>query len=122
MGDFSDTLTTSITSIKGCLIVTLPKYITERDIKIGSRSMLMKASTSYIKGTIFDFSMVCILDSYSFKACEEVSHAISLLGVQVIWIGMRPGVISALMDLDLDVTHIKTAINLEHALEMISHC
>lgn len=62
-----------------------------------------------------------ILDSHSFKACEEVSQAISLMGVQVIWIGMRPGIVSALMDLDLNVTGIKAAINLERTLKMISN-
>lgn len=121
MKNFDKRLTTSITAVKGCLIVNLPKYITDYDIKVGSRSILMKANSSGIRGTILDFSIVSILDSHSFKACEEVSQAISLMGVQVIWIGMRPGIVSALMDLDLNVTGIKAAINLEHALKMISN-
>ncbi|WP_333858900.1 hypothetical protein [Clostridium sp.] len=121
MENFNKRLTTSVTAVKGCLIVNLPKYITDYDVKIGSRSILMKANNSYIRGTILDFSMVSILDSHSFKACEEVSQAISLMGVQVIWIGIRPGIVSALMDLDLDVTGVKTAVNLEHAIKMISN-
>lgn len=47
MKNFDKRLTTSITAVKGCLIVNLPKYITDYDIKVGSRSILMKANSWY---------------------------------------------------------------------------
>ena len=119
MDDFNNSLNTSVTVVDKCLIVTLPNDITDDDIKISSSSILARASRSYIKGTILDFSMVYVLDSYSFKALQKVSRAILLMGVMVVWIGLGPGVVSSLMDLNVDVSHIKTAVDLEQGLKMI---
>ena len=79
----------------------------------------MIANKSFIKGAILDFSMVSVLDSYTFMALEKASKAVSLMGVMVVWVGLRPGVVSALMDLNVDVTHIKAAMNLEQGLKVI---
>lgn len=119
MDNLNNSLNTSVTVVDKCLIVTLPNDITDDDIKISSSSILARASRSYIKGTILDFSMVYVLDSYSFKALEKVSRAISLMGVMVVWIGLGPGVVSSLMDLNVDVSHIKAAVDLEQGLKMI---
>jgi anti-anti-sigma regulatory factor len=119
MDNFNNSLNTSVTVVDKCLIVTLPNDITDDDIKISSSSILARASRSYIKGTILDFSMVYVLDSYSFKALQKVSRAILLMGVMVVWIGLGPGVVSSLMDLNVDVSHIKTAVDLEQGLKMI---
>lgn len=120
MDDFISSLNTSVTVVDGCLIVTLPNDITDNDIKIISSSILMRANKSYIKGVILDFSTAYVIDSHSFKVFEKVSKAISLMGVRVVWIGLRPGVVSSLMDLNVDVSQIKAAVNLEQGLEMIS--
>lgn len=120
MSDFNNSLSTSITVVQGCLIITLPNEMTDEDIETGSSRVLMKANNSYIKGTIFDLSIVSVLDSYSFEALKKASKAISLMGVMVVWIGLRPGVVSALLDLNVDVNCIKTAINLEQGLKIIS--
>ncbi|MCT4544630.1 MAG: STAS domain-containing protein [Vallitalea sp.] len=120
MSDLNNSLNTSITVVQGCLIVTLPNEMTDKDIESGSNRVLMKAKNSYIKGTIFDLSIVSVLDLYSFEALKKASKAISLMGIMVVWIGLRPGVVSALLDLDVDVGCVKTAMNLEQGLKMIS--
>lgn len=118
--DYSDNnLNTSVTVVEGCIIATLPNDITDDDIKIGTSRILMIANKSFIKGAILDFSMVSVLDSYTFMALEKASKAVSLMGVMVVWVGLRPGVVSALMDLNVDVTHIKAAMNLEQGLKVI---
>jgi rsbT antagonist protein RsbS len=120
MGDLNNSLNISVTVVEGCLIVTLPNDITDDDIKIDSNRILMRANKSSIKGAIIDLSMVSVLDSYSFEALEKASKAVSLMGVMVVWIGLRPGLVSALLDLNVDVSHIKAAMNLEQGLRMIS--
>ncbi|AZV58264.1 STAS domain-containing protein [Clostridium sp. AWRP] len=121
MDDFNSSLNTSVTVVDGCLIVTLPNDITDDDIKISSSSILVRANKSYIKGAILDFSTVYMLDFYSFRAFEKISKAISLMGVMVVWIGLSPGIVSSLMDLNVDISHIKAAVNLEQGLKMISN-
>lgn len=120
MSDLNNSLTTSVTVVDGCLIITLPNDMTDYEMEIGSSGVFMKINNSSIKGAILDLSMVSMLDSYSFKLLDKASKAISLMGVTVIWVGLRPGIVSALLDLNVDVNNIKAAMNLEQGLKMIS--
>lgn len=120
MNDWNSKLNTSVTVVEGCLIVTLPNDMTDKEIEIGSREILMRANSYAIKGVILDLCLVSVLDSYTFEMLEKATKAVSLMGVMVVWIGLRPGVVSALLDLNVDVSHIKAAMNLEQGLNMIS--
>ncbi len=119
MGDLNNRLNTSVTVVNDCLIVTLPNDITDNDIKTGINGILIRVGKSYIRGVILDLNMVSALDSYGFKILERASKTISLMGVMVVWVSLRPGVVSALMDLNVDVSNIKTAVNLDQGLNMI---
>ncbi|MCB2297403.1 STAS domain-containing protein [Clostridium tagluense] len=113
-------LNTSVTIVQGCIIITLPNEMTDEAIEIGMSRILNKANATSIVGAILDLSRVTVLDSYSFTSLEKTAKAISLMGVMVVWIGFRPGVVSALLDLNVDVSSIKAALNLEQGLKMIS--
>lgn len=121
MNDFDNSLDTSVTVVDGCLIVTLPNDITDSDMEIGGKMILMRADRSSIKGVILDFSMISVIDSYTFSTFEKVSKSLLFMGVTVIWIGLKPGVVSALVDLNVDVSRIAAAVNLEEALNTISN-
>ena len=119
MSDSNNNLNTSSTVVNNCLIVTLPNDIGDDDIKTGARSVLMKVEKSSIKGVILDLSMMSSVDTYLFKILEEVSKTISLMGAVVVWVGLRPGVVSALIDLNIDISKIKAAMDLEQGISMI---
>lgn len=120
MCDINNNLDTSVTLVKGCLILTVPNDISDDDMEVSSKRILIKANKSSIKGVILDFSMMSVIDSYTFNTFEKVSKSLLLMGVIVIWIGLRPGVVSSLIDLNVDISCIKAAVNLEQALNMIS--
>jgi len=119
MGDSSNNLNTSITLVKGCLIVTLPNDITDADIKVGVGNILIRIEKYSIRGVILNLSMISSVDTYLFKVLEKASKTISLMGAVVVWVGLRPGVVSALIDLNIDVSKIKAAMDLEQGLSMI---
>jgi rsbT antagonist protein RsbS len=72
-----------------------------------------------LKGTILDFSNISIFDSIIFDSFRKISKAISLMGKKVIWLGLKPGVVSALVDLDVESNDICIAVNLQHGLDLI---
>jgi anti-anti-sigma regulatory factor len=119
MGDLYNSFNASTTVVNGCLIVTLPNYIADDDIQIGINRILIRIDKSSIKGVILDLSMISALDSYGFKTLERAAKTISLMGVTVVWVGLSPGIVSSLLDLNVDVSHIKAAIDLEHGISII---
>jgi hypothetical protein len=96
MKDLDYDLNTSVTIVQGCIIITLPNEMTDESIEIGMSRLIKKANAASIVGAI-------------------------LMGVIVVWIGFRPGVVSALLDLNVDVSSIKVALNLEQGLKMIAN-
>ena len=121
MKDFDYDLNISVTVVQGCIIISLPNEMTDSEIEIGRDRLVNRANTSSIVGVILDLSKVSSLDSYIFTTLEKTAKAISLMGVMVVWIGFRPGVISSLLDLNVDVSNIKVALNLEQGLKIISN-
>ncbi len=120
MIEFDYDFKTSVTVVEGCLIVTLPSEITDKEIELGISRIITKANNVSIVSAILDLSMLKGMDSYTFKFLQKASKAISLMGVNVVWIGLKPGVVSALLDLNVDVSGIKAAINLEQGFKLVS--
>jgi anti-anti-sigma regulatory factor len=66
--------------------------------------------------------MVTVMDSYTYRSFWQISKSLSLMGVKVVWVGLSPGVVCALIDLnvELDEKTILTALNLEQGLALLS--
>lgn len=119
MEDFSSNLNTSTTIVNDCLIITLPNDISDEEIERGFNGILTIIEKSSVKGVILNLSMISSLDTYFFKVLERMAKTISLMGFRVVWVGLRPGVVSALIDLNIDIRKIKSACDLEQGISII---
>ena len=119
MIEFNYDFKTSVTIVQKCLIVTFPNDITDKDIELELNRIVAKANSISVLGAIFDLSMLSCLDSYTFELLQKASKVMSLIGVNVVWIGLKPGVVSSLLDLNIDVSCIETALNLEQGFKLI---
>jgi len=72
-----------------------------------------------LKGTILDFSNISIFDTFIFESFKKISKAIELMGIKVVWLGLKPGVVSALVDLNVESDDICIAVNLQYGLDLI---
>lgn len=120
MGDFNNSLNTSVTVADGNIIVSFTNDITDDEVENCTQLVLMRVNRSSIKGAILDFSMVHVLDAYTFEALDKLARSVSLMGVMVVWSGLSPGVVSALLDLNVDASRIKAAVDLDQGIKMIS--
>lgn len=112
---------TSITVIKNNLIVALPAEMTDSCIQNIEKMITEKAYQKNIRGVLLNFSMVTVMDTYTYRAFEYITRVFSLMGIQTIWVGLSPGVVFGLIDLDVAInTRIKTAVNLEIGLTLLN--
>lgn len=123
MKDTEAELSMSITEINSCLIINLPGEITDDNMNYVMNGIIQKAHNSNVCGAVLDFSVISVIDSYSFRAFIEISKALLLMDVKVVWAGLKPGVVCALMDLNLNINeeNVLTALNLEHALSLLAN-
>lgn len=115
-----ESFNTAITVIENDFIVGLPSEMTNETILKIEKLITEKAYQNDITGTILDFSRVKVLDTYTYLAFEHITHVFSLMGIQSVWVGLRPGVVAGLIDLDIAInSKINMSINLENGLKLL---
>ncbi|MBC3889542.1 hypothetical protein GH810_14610 [Acetobacterium paludosum] len=119
---FKEGNNTFITVINNNFIVALPEEMTNETIRKIENMVTEKAYRNDINGAILNFSMVSVMDTYTYLAFVRITNVFSLMGIHTVWVGLRPGVVSGLMDLDVTVNlKIKMAMNLELGLALIDN-
>lgn len=111
---------TAITVIENSFIVALPAEMTNESIVNIEKMITEKAYQTNINGVILNFSMVTVIDTYTYQAFERITNVFALMGIQTIWVGLQPGVVFGLIDLDVVINpKIKITKNLENGLALL---
>ena len=106
------------------MIVTLSDNMTDERIHEISDIIVQKAYKSDIEGVVLNFGMVSMIDSFVYGAFEKVSRVLTLFGRKVVWVGLSPGVVCAMIDIGIepDGSVIRTAMTLEQGLAKLREC
>jgi rsbT antagonist protein RsbS len=72
------------------------------------------------RGVIFDLSGLETLDSHEFTGLRSIITMSEIMGAQSILVGMRPGVVSALIQVGAEVDGLLSAIDLDAAYAMLA--
>jgi rsbT antagonist protein RsbS len=70
-------------------------------------------------GVILDVSGLETLDSEEFAALRRIITMSAIMGAESVLVGLRPGVVSALIEAGADVDGLRAAINLDAAFAML---
>ena len=105
--------------VRNCLVVTIPGEIHDDMLMRIRTDILETVQATKVRGLILDFSTVRALDTFAFNSFTDTAKMASLLGVTIVFVGFQPGVVSALVDLGVEITNIGTALTIEDAFEQL---
>ena len=71
------------------------------------------------RGVILDVSGLETLDSDEFAALRRIITMCTIMGAESVLVGLRPGVVSALIEAGADVDGLRAAINLDAAFALL---
>jgi len=71
------------------------------------------------RGVILDVSGLETLDSIEFAALRCIITMCTIMGAEVVMVGLQPGVVSALIETGANVDGLRAAINLDAAFAML---
>jgi rsbT antagonist protein RsbS len=71
------------------------------------------------RGVILDVSGLETLDSDEFAALRRIITMSEIMGAESVLVGLRPGVVSALIEAEADVDGLRAASNLDAAFAML---
>lgn len=89
------------------LALTLQDDLTERIVRDRAR------------GVLIDISAVEIVDSFIGRVIGNIAAMSRVLDAETVVVGMRPAVAITLVELGLTLTGVRTALNVERAMEIL---
>ncbi|MGD8978235.1 MAG: STAS domain-containing protein [Gammaproteobacteria bacterium] len=81
--------------------------------------LLHRVQETGSRGVILDVSGLETLDSDEFAALRRIMTMVSIMGAEAVLAGLRPGVVSALIEAGADTDGLRAAINLDAAFTLL---
>ncbi|MBF0477772.1 MAG: STAS domain-containing protein [Deltaproteobacteria bacterium] len=106
--------------LNGNLIVTVNGELDDDSAKQLQSDILSTTEVTAVKGVLIDVSPVRFMDSFTFSLLADTARMLSLLGARPVFVGFKAGVASALVDLEVDLDSISTALTMEDGVELLS--
>jgi rsbT antagonist protein RsbS len=110
------TFRTALQQLQGVLVAALPDSLTPAVLQQVRSEVLEAALRTRSRAVLLDASAVDVMDSADFRSLCETAQMCTAMGRPTILCGLSPGVVSSLVDLDVDVQAVDTARNVEAAL------
>jgi rsbT antagonist protein RsbS len=81
--------------------------------------LLARVHNTGSRAVFLDVSGLETLDSDEFATLRRIIAMASIMGTESVLVGLRPGVVSALIELEADVEGLQTAIDLDAAFALL---
>jgi rsbT antagonist protein RsbS len=93
--------------------------LTEQVLAQFRQELLERIASTHVHGVVLDVSGVEVMDSTDFEMLRMTMSMASVMGAEPIIVGLKPGIVSALIDMDVDTRGVRAALNLDDALRML---
>jgi rsbT antagonist protein RsbS len=104
---------------RNCIVASIQVDLTDEVLRRFRADLLEFLQRSGAQAVILDLSGLEILDLEEFEALKHTMSMVSLMGARSIVAGLRPGVVSSLIELNADVEDIVAAFDLDDAFSQI---
>ncbi len=81
--------------------------------------LLQRVHEAGPRAVFLDVSGLETLDAHEFAALRRIGRSATIMGTEAVMVGLRPGVVSALVEMDADVEGLRTAIDIDAAFALI---
>ncbi len=115
----SDGNATPMQVTRGSLVVSLQRVLEENQLRRLRHDLLEQIQRKGLRGVILDASAVETMDSVDFSTLRRTLEMAALMGAIPIIVGLRPGIVSALVTMDVDIRGLRAAADLDRGLELL---
>ncbi len=105
--------------IQGCLVASIQIDLTDQVLSRFRQDLLARIGSAHVHGLVLDVSGVEVMDSVEFEMLKTTMTMASVMGASPVIVGLKPGIVSALVDMDVDTWDVRAALNLDDALQML---
>jgi rsbT antagonist protein RsbS len=108
-----DTARIPLTVSRGCVVASIQRDLRGAILQQFQDDLLERLQASGASGVIIDLSGVRIMDADDFDGIRRTLDMAALMGARPVIVGLRPGVVSALVQLDVNTENFDTLLDLD---------
>ncbi len=105
--------------VRGCVVASIQIDLTPEVLQQFRMELLTRVQESGAIGVILDVSGIDILDRDDFDALRKTMVMAEIMGARPVLSGLKPGVVSALIDLGVDPEGLNAVLNLDDAFQLL---
>jgi rsbT antagonist protein RsbS len=119
--DGDDTTRIPLTVSRGCVVASIQRDLRGALLQQFRSDLLHILQDSGVSGVIIDLSGVRIMDAEDFDEIRRTLDMATLMGARSVLVGLRPGVVSALVQLDVDTGNFDTLLDLDDGFALFEN-
>ncbi|MBW3695022.1 STAS domain-containing protein [Vibrio sp. T187] len=109
----------AINKIEHALVVSIQVDLTLNLLNSFRSELLGKVRNNVVKGVLLDMSGVKTFGREEMTELVNIAHMVNVMGKKCIFVGLRPGVVMGLLDIEFNVEEINSEANLERGLQRL---
>ncbi|WP_104399677.1 STAS domain-containing protein [Vibrio penaeicida] len=110
----------TINSLDSTLIASIQVNLTSSILQGFQKQLLDEIHSRAVDGVLLDLSGVGTLDTDNFEQLRRIIDSAGMMGTQCVLVGLRPGIVCALVELGVEIDGLKTVASLEQGVELIA--
>lgn len=119
MNDFSDSIKLTMHETQGCLVAPIQEELSKEFALHVQRKILERTHSKSLKGVVIDLAGVQVIDRVLWNILANTARMIEMLGYHCVITGLNPGVVASIIDLDLNLGEVVTALRIEDGLKIL---
>ena len=104
---------------RGCVVASIQIDLDPEVLRQFRHDLLECVQKTRANGVILDVSGLEILDLEDFKGLRSTMEMAEVMGARTILSGLKPGVVSALIDLGVEPEGVSAVLNLDDAFQLL---
>ncbi len=104
---------------RGCVVASIQLELTDAGKDRFRKDLLGLVQSSGARGVILEVSGLAVIDVEDFGALRKTMAMVEVMGARPIIAGLRPGVVSSLVDLNADIDGVVATLDLDDAFRMM---
>jgi rsbT antagonist protein RsbS len=105
--------------VRGCVVVSIQIDLDPEVLRQFRNDLLECVEKSRANAVILDVSGIDILDMDDYHGLRSTMEMAEIMGARSILSGLKPGVVSALIDLGADPEGVISVLNLDDAFQLL---
>jgi len=108
-----------ILKMGSCLLVTIQVDMHDQLALTLQDDLTDRIVKTHARGVLIDISSLEVVDSFIGRMLGNIAAMSRVLDAETVVVGMRPAVAITLVELGMSLSGVRTALNVERAMEML---